>query len=140
MITPSSDKVGVTGIHADDIDRIWDRVQPMIEVAVDKSMNADDIYGFLKNRDMQLWVTFRDSEILSACTTEIIIYPQSRRLRVVTLGGEWCKELQELIEEFVKAKGIDAMEIVGRKGWTRRLKPFGYEQTAVVLIKEFSHE
>ena len=44
-----------------------------------QEMNTHDIYWFLKDAEMQLWIVFEDEEkkiIRAVVTTQIINYPQ----------------------------------------------------------------
>jgi hypothetical protein len=108
-------------------------------------MNEHDIYFFLKDAEMQLWVVFDEEngkEIKAVVTTQLINYPQKRVCRIVTLGGEgmdeWVAQILEVLEEWSEEQGCDAMETVCRKGFVKKLKNFGYEQTYTIVGKELT--
>ena len=83
----------VSGIPARYIDDVWQDCQKYVEMGINKSqeeMNHHDIYYFLKDAEMQLWVIFDDEnkkEIKAVVTTQIINYPQKKVCRIVTLGS-----------------------------------------------------
>ena len=77
----------------------------------------------------------------SAIVTEIVDYPQKAMCRIWLAGGDDLDELMQAevaISEWAKTQGCDGMEIIGRRGWSRKLKD--YHQSAVVLIKDFKDE
>lgn len=76
----------------------------------------------------------------SAIVTEIVDYPQKAMCRIWLAGGD----LDELIDAEValgawaKTQGCDGMEIIGRRGWSRKLE--NYRESAVVLMRDFDDE
>lgn len=76
----------------------------------------------------------------SAIVTEIVDYPQKAMCRIWLAGGD----LDELIDAEValgawaKTQGCDGMEIIGRRGWSRKLE--NYRESAVVLMRDFKDE
>jgi hypothetical protein len=94
---------------------------------------------------MQLWIVFdeeNNKKIKAVVTTQIIRYPQKKVCRIVTLGGEgmeeWVAEVLEILEEWSIEQECEAMETVCRKGFIKKLKSFGYEQTYTILGKELT--
>ncbi len=69
--------------------------------------------------------------------TESYAYPAGSHCRIWLAGGNY-KELRELERDKVipwaRQQGCRRMELVGRKGWARRLRD--YEEVATVLAKE----
>jgi hypothetical protein len=64
-------------------------------------------------------------------------------LQLWLLGGDFeevFSEFSDMIEEFARQHGCTKLFVNGRKGWERRLKPHGYDLTAVILTKEIQHE
>ena len=77
--------------------------------------------------------------IKSCMIVEIIDYPKKAMCRIWLAGGD----LDELMQaegsvcEWAKQNGCAGMEIVGRKGWSRKLTD--YRESAVVLMKDFEN-
>ena len=134
----------VSGIPSHRLDEVWEDCKPYVEMGNNKSqeeMNVDDIYKKLIESEMQLWIIFNEGkEIHSVFTTQIITYPRKTTCRIVTLGGEglddWVDQLLDTLEEWAIEQGCVAMETCCRKGFTKKLERFGYEQTYTVLGKE----
>jgi len=138
----------VSGIPARYIDDVWDKCAEYVEMGLNKAqeeMDKHDIYFFLKEQEMQLWVVYdedNDKQIKAVVTTQIINYPQKKVCRIVTLGGEgmdeWVSQVLEILEEWSIEQRCDSMETVCRKGFIKKLKGFGYEQTYTILGKELT--
>ncbi len=138
----------VSGIPAEYIDDVWDDCAQYVQMGNNKSqdeMDVSDIYFFLKEKEMQLWVVFdkdNDKEIKAVVTTQILNYPQKKVCRIVTLGGnkmdEWVAQTLDILESWSQEQECDAMETVCRKGFIKKLKDFGYEQTYTILGKELT--
>jgi len=76
----------------------------------------------------------------SAIVTEIVDYPQKAMCRIWLAGGDLDElmEAEAAISEWAKTLGCSGMEIIGRRGWSRKLE--SYRESAVVLMKDFSDE
>ena len=87
----------------------------------------------------QLWLVYRDAEVLGAIVTQKVTYPVKERLLIHLCGGkdikEWLDLYMETVEEWAKEKGLGGVEIVGRKGWVKLLPD--YTTSRVMIIKEF---
>jgi len=131
--------VPVTSEH---VDEFWDDVEPYIEAALELNMGeitSSDIRAFCKNRDMQLWAIY-NPDLSGAVTTEIIKYPKTKILRIVTIGGSvldcWSVEFSKAMDGFARHEGASGIEAIGRKGWVAKVAPFGYTQKSVNYVKE----
>jgi len=91
-----------------------------------------DILDLLRNDQAQFWPAEN-----SAMITEIVGYPNGNHCRIWLAGGEY-DELRELERDrlipWARSQGCRRIELVGRKGWARRLKD--YKEVATVLAKE----
>ena len=83
--------------------------------------------------DSQLWLA-RDSE---EEVVGIVTYPTTKRLLIHLLGGteieKWVQTIAS-IEEWAESKGLEGIEIRGRKGWLKLLPD--YSCKTVLMIKE----
>lgn len=87
----------------------------------------------------QLWLVYRDEEILGAVVTKHVSYPVKERLLIHLCGGkditEWVDLYMETVEDWAKEKGLDGVEIFGRKGWTKLIPD--YSSDIIYMVKEF---
>jgi hypothetical protein len=125
----------VTGVLAGDLDYVWPTVEPILQRALDRSRGeylAEDLHGYIKRREMQLWIAVNDGEIKAACLTEIVNFPRLKVCRLVIAAGEgmhhWVKLGSDIFKDWAKAQGCEEIRGGGRKGWSRALgwKPIYY--------------
>lgn len=77
----------------------------------------------------------------TAIVLEIVESPRRKALSVFLAGGEPGQALAELVENLpwldAVARGIGAeLELRGRRGWARALKPHGWRESYTTLVKE----
>ena len=137
----------IMGIHADKVDIVWPGVRPLIERALeyaDGETHSDDVLCFIRERKMQLWAVFDGPAIIGASVTEIIKYTRKTSVRVAYLAGdnftEWMAEFDDILAAWGREQKADSIEVVGRKGWGRKLVGLKYKERHVILRKEISHE
>ena len=113
----------------------WRRLRHHILAALEHAGGTHtehDILDLLRNDQAQFWPAEN-----SAMITEIVGYPNGSHCRIWLAGGEY-DELRGLERDRVipwaRSRGWRRIELVGRKGWARRLKD--YDEVAVVLAKE----
>jgi hypothetical protein len=135
----SSDKCRLYGILFDKIEGLWHEVLPFLERALaysDGKFKADDVKKMLIERDMQLWLIYNNTGLKGICITQIIEYPQSKRLGIPFIAGTDFKEWKSgwyVIREWALEHGCDSVETQGRDGWERELKPFGFKKIHTAL-------
>lgn len=124
----------------------WDIPMQALDL-IDKALEYNDdcfliinIINAIKQENMQLWIVFNDKdEIHAIAVTEVREYPQKLVLTVLLAAGfevdEWLHHLKT-IESYAKEFGCHYSTIYGRDGWIKKLKPYGYEKTHVVLRKK----
>jgi hypothetical protein len=106
---------------------------------------VDDILRFVVNGTMQLWVVFdpEKGELCGHIITEIKQYPQCKMLTI-----QYCAikpnhmvyvedRMQELAEKFAKENGCLGIEFVGRPGWGKHIKKYGYDVQSVMYQRFF---
>lgn len=125
---------------------VWNQARSML-VAGREHWEAfatlESLYSDLANGKFQLWLMNSDDEFLLAMLTEILVYPTTKVMRILWMGGE---ELQVAIDQFFDflelwawRQGINSIDVVGRKAWVRLLRSRGYAQTRYIVSKDISH-
>lgn len=74
--------------------------------------------------------------------TRIMVYDNCKKVRICYAAGSLddeatVKKALALVEDFAKNLGCQGVEIVGRKGWVRRLAAYGYHELYTVTGKRF---
>jgi hypothetical protein len=128
----------ITQVPREDINYVWQQVEPLVIRALDDSYTARDVLdGIIRNK-FQLFISWENDKVESAVVTEVADYPRKRILRYVLAGGDnldnWLESIQNKIEEFAINNYCQAIEVAGRKGWLRKLK--GFEQKIYIMSKE----
>jgi hypothetical protein len=136
----------VSLIPIDHVHRVWSQVGPILKRAIETSNGRytdHDVFNLCMQGRQQLWVMFEDDVIHAAATTSVTDYPQRRALTGVFVAGnrmkEWNEPFVDMLERFAKDVGCDLVEMTGRIGWTKFMKKFGWQQSAVVLEKDLNN-
>lgn len=114
------------------------------EKAARGGCTADDLGRMIVDDKQQLWIIANDdNEIIGAIVTQVSDLPQKKVLEIVACAGnsdnrldEFLYESMKELEEFARLNYCDVIRVEGRKGWSRALKPYGFDQTAIILEKE----
>lgn len=138
-------------ISSDLIDPIWPYVKDLLQKPVELNQgefDLEDVKQDLKTEAMDLWIAATTSEkILVAVTTQVVVFPKEKRLRIVLVGGrenrldEWLDECISSNSDFVKwcrNNNIKRIESSGRDGWTPILAKHGFKKYYTVLTKDVS--
>mgnify|MGYP000099291797 FL=1 len=115
----------------------WERSKPFLADALEKSGNEYTVADVLKELedDQAIFYPTRNG----ASVFRIGLYPQKRMLCIWLAGGDMESSIDSILEaaEFhAKQHECDGIEVLGRRGWEKVLKPYGYEHKRVMLIKE----
>lgn len=124
----------------------WNMVEPFIKDAI---VNQDDVVDldYIRNRAMQgscqIWVGQNPvtNEIDLVLVSESI---HSNGKNVLILRWASGKNMDEwffdigLLENWAKEKGFDEIEVWGRRGWERKLRPLGYTHRFTVISRNLN--
>jgi hypothetical protein len=134
-----------TLVKVDDVDLVWPVVKPMLQRAIeynDGDFDSNFVLSRLLDSTMQLFVGYNPKEIIYAAVTEILPYQKVKALRIVLMGGKdidsWVDTT--IFERFARSQNCARIEIVGRKGWIKKLETRGYKQTHYIVTKEVKDE
>lgn len=128
-------------VKVDDIDLVWPVVLPMLQRAIDLNdgdFDGNHVFERLMEDTMQLFIGYNTDDIIYAAVTELIPYQHNKALRIVLMGGKQINRWVDtkIFEKFGKLEGCNRIEIVGRKGWVKKLESRGYKQTHYIVTKE----
>ena len=130
-------------VQPEDVAHIWDQVAPLLERVKEHSegeAEPDDFLEPLTHGDMQLWIATDGGVMHSAMITQIVVYPQKKILRVISIAGSDFKRLYEfndMVESFAIKTGCSGMELWGRKCWKKLLPD--WESNYIVYSKDLKH-
>ena len=139
--------IELISIPTKDVNEIWKIVKNDIANALNRSNGyalADHIKQWILENKMQLWILWdskgdKNSKYYGVVVTEIIQRPLQRCLNIKIMIGRHREKWQHLIkhiEDFAWQQKCDLLELVARPGWKKILKPFGYNESHVLLEKK----
>lgn len=133
----------VSSIPARLVDHFWKFAEPYIKRALDHTsgeFTPEDIKQFAKDQYIQLWLVSEGEKVVAAVTTEIVVYPSRKHLRVITLAGsnapEWTGLVDTILQDWAKVSGCNAIEAFVRKGYVPVLNKYGYVFKYSTVVKD----
>lgn len=130
----------VTRVSAREALEEWDFYEGMINKVIRRvngGVSAEHVLTCLQQGNMQLW---RDSSRKGIGVTEIQTYPEFRTLLIFMVAGEdaraWLTSGQQQLDSFAQKSGCKYVEYIGRPGWERLLRDFGYTEKYIRMRKE----
>jgi hypothetical protein len=116
-------------------------ILPLLTKAVDRGLerySLTDVCEAIDKQLMQLSVAVIDNEIVAVFVTEVINYPQAKALRAVFTGGErvdeWLADFDAYLDEGARAVGADLVEMHGRLGWLKKLRPICQPEEVTTIL------
>jgi hypothetical protein len=99
----------------------WDRARRILAPAIEHggTHNERDVFDAVVSGAAQLWMLGD-----SAAVTEIVSYPRVKACRMWLAAGnlEEILEIERQIEDWARGIGCARLEMIGRKGWLKKLK------------------
>lgn len=133
----------IRGIPSPFVETFWHYAVPYIKRALEHANGEFDHTHFrelCRNRDMQLWLVARPDRVVGAITTEVVIYPNRKHLRIITLAGsefsQWIGLADQTMDDYARSQGCNAIECFTRRGFVKKLEPLDYKMRHCVLIKD----
>lgn len=131
------------GVPRDDLPQILPLVGHLILEALDTTLGEDsfnEVVEKLSTGNLQMWVIGDEDDlnILGVLLTRVQVCERTKLLNVYLCSGEafdsWTTHL-EMLEEWGREQGCEYITATGRKGWIKKLKPFGFVEKYVTLYK-----
>lgn len=127
------------------IDNYWGKALELLSKAFEYSsmrVNPESVRDDCMSGDQSLWIVYEDTtdNIIGAFTIRIKSYDAGSTLCGEHLGGErleeWADRLFEIMEDYAHDYQINKLELIGRRGWEKILKPKGWTSNVVIFEKE----
>ena len=138
----------VSLVDPDYLHLIWDEASLVLDRSTGTAhgrYSLDHIAHEIMIGEQHLWIVFDDDKkVISALTTKFVSYPGKRLLAGQFLGGErimrWRDSMLETLERWAVDNNCDGMEMTGRRGFERILKPHGWTPEYTVFEKMFEEK
>ena len=124
--------------------QVWPQVKPLFlqnESIWEEYYTIESFPILFQRGRLQLWTMNDEDEFFLAGVTELLIFPKTKVLNIVLIMGSGMKDSLEFLdctEMWARKQGAMKSNIVGREGFLRVLKPYGYRKRAVALSKDIS--
>ena|SRR5215831_7014747 len=123
---------------------MWPAVEPLLARAVAREhgrFTTRDILQWLIHEEQQLWVITSGGRVWAAALMHVHRHPTGKRSATGHLMGgsrmrDWAGAFFSAWIADCRLHGITEIRVVGRKGWTRVTRPFGFRPEAVILTRE----
>ena len=115
----------------------WDFIERSVAEGNPDLVQTEDVVDRIINRQSDLWVSTDESgDIVGCFVIGAAPYPRSKGIYTEALAGKLIfMDFIPKVENFYKQFGYEFSEIIGRKGWERRLKPLGYNFSNITIYK-----
>lgn len=129
-------------VPTEEVKALWPTVGPLLARAIPYAsgrFSLRDVFESLLEARQLLWVAYDDADkkIVAALTTRTAKYARRSALVVECCGGarlkDWMQVATETFQNYARDAGLEPIEMYGRPGWARALKPAGWRQKLVVL-------
>ena len=102
----------------------------------------EDILEGIENRILDLWVPINveKNTVDGVVVTQFTVYPRKKVFTILLCCGdclnEWYDPLIEMLYQVASLNKCDLAEVLGRKGWVRKLKDIGFKQTMWIVERD----
>lgn len=99
----------------------------------------------VQEKRMQVWGAGMDDRIHLVMFTQLATYPRRNVVEVIwACGDNYPKSLRnavaEAVDEFGRANECSEVRVVGRRGWERVLKDFGFVRDSVIMSRPIAEK
>lgn len=132
----------------ENLDHVWPRVEKFLSDALQVEtppLPLSTLRKQVENSHSQLWGIAEPDRFLGALITRLVDYEENGKyVEIAYCGGveidRWLEKGLWEIESWAQSLGAKYVTLGGRAGWVRKLRPYGYEQSAVHLAKQIKSE
>lgn len=134
-----------------EVEAAWETLEPFFLSAVPYFFDDFDLDAckktILTDRSTMLrcWAVYYKNKLSAVFLTRFTQDDENRVMNYVLIGGQdfdhWVPELIGKFESVLVAElGITQFRIIGRLGWARKMKQYGYEYSHVVCIRNVTSD
>lgn len=119
-----------------------DEIADALTYSVGETLDVDDTAALAESGRATWFVAVMEKEVVAACLAEIIQFPKRRICQCIILAGKkgtfgkWAKHMRAAVDAFATEWGCEYAVSIGRRGWLREAKRYGYEtQQRTFVVK-----
>lgn len=128
-------------IRTDSLPDYWGQAKPFLERALkyNAEIGLEDILNGILSGQYLLMID-ETEQVNAAFVAELVDRPRKSICNLLLCGGdgreEWLPEWLEGMAKIAKEYGCDSLYAVGRPGWKKVLRPFGFVQIGAIYEQE----
>ena len=135
----------VSGVPYYDLYKILPKIDKYLDKVIPYTGGRyarEDILEGIENRILDLWVPINveKNTVDGVVVTQFTVYPRKKVFTILLCCGdylsEWYSPLFELLYQVASLNKCDLAEVLGRKGWVRKLKDIGFKQSMWIVERE----
>lgn len=136
--------ITISRIKPEIIDIIWTSIESYVQLAIDESngeLQIDVIKKRSKDGNLLLISIQKDSDIIAVLSAEVRTFETGKKvLHIMTAGGkdlmDWIADVDVAFTDLARSLGCSELYIIGRPGWAKVTKSYGYELIHTTLSKK----
>jgi hypothetical protein len=119
------------------VGKCWKHIEASINRNNPDLVEPEDIVLNLLKGASHIWVSFdNDGEVAGCLIMTMVKYPRRSGVMSEAAGGKFIiEDIYPIFEKFYKDRKLGFIQITGRKGWDRVMKPSGYKLDHITLYK-----
>lgn len=141
-------KASIFPIKPEDLDKVWGVLSPFIEESMSyglKTHDLSDIYTGIMAKTLSLWAILgANDKLCGAAITCVEVYPKMKIACLRWIGGndinEWLEISLKVLAGWARQNGCDFVRSYGRKGWERKLQPYGWEKVGSLVLLDVKNK
>lgn len=137
-----SSSVKVAAIPPEMVTQFWATIQPFIAKALEhgwQEYSELELCEWAKNGEVLFLVFYNNDRLFGVASLMMITRAKHKECVGMLCGGdeinEWLDIMVESVEKLAKEQGCEVCTIVGRPGWTRMFKKYGYKMQYYTLAR-----
>ena len=130
----------IAAIPRQDISGLWPVIEPYIDRALKFTFGeykSNDVKDKAMDGHVIFFVVSKDGLIQSVISAEMVETPHKKYMNIVTTAGinfdEWIDDTVDTIIAVAKEQGAEDITMIGRKGWLRKMKKYGFKHKYTAL-------
>ena len=138
------DELLISAVSPEMVPVLWPVMFEKLEKAVECAngeLDMEDVFSKMMNKIMLPIVISEGENIIAVIAVEVRDFDSGKRILNVTLAGgskldSWVALLDETLIGLARDKNCSEIYIVGRAGWQRAIKKYGYGAIHTVISKK----